>query len=270
MYIRVIITCLLWICVVGELQRLLDVCFVAQAVAQADSSVDWIRLGPGLDQTEISVSSSSHPLVTKVLVLRVSLSDNRIALLASSDGRMTAKSLVKSQGALAGVNANFFDTSGAPLGVAISDGELKSNMHKGGKLLTGVFFIDDLGAHIVHRSQFDVRGVVTAVQAGPRLIAGGELLKVASPEVVTRRSGVAILDERTVLFYCTRSRFPGASFSQIQKMLKELGVSDALNLDGGSSSQIYIGKMGDNDSEREIFGGDMVPTVLAVFPRGKS
>jgi exopolysaccharide biosynthesis protein len=66
-------------------------------------------------------------------------------------------------------------------------------------------------------------------------------------------------------------RFPGATLAQLQEMLLDpsLNVDDALNLDGGGSSQLFVEKNLRIADETFISGGDVVPVGLIVKRRKK-
>jgi uncharacterized protein YigE (DUF2233 family) len=139
-------------------------------------------------------------------------------------------------------------------------------MHRGGRLLTGVFYISGGKAFIVARDDFKEEQVENAVQAGPRLVVNGKLLKVSEPHEASRRSGIAITRSGGVILYATYLRFPGATLEQIQEMLLDpaLDVVTALNLDGGGSSQLFIKKNPLLVDDTFISGGDQVPVGLVV------
>ncbi len=178
------------------------------------------------------------------------------------------KTVTTISGALAGINGSFFDPQGAPIGLLIVDGITKRNIHRGGSLLTGIFLIEDDRPKIIHRDEDLGVDVTQALQSGPRLIVNGKPVKVTPLQTPTRRSGVALTRDGGVILYATTLRFPGASLEQIQGMLLHpgLGVKDALNFDGGGSSQLYLAKIGARP-EILISGGDNVPAFLLVKRR---
>ena len=154
-----------------------------------------------------------------------------------------------------------------PLGIIISDGKLTNRMHRGGSLLTGVFYLQKDKPQIVHRSQFiPANNVRLALQAGPRLVEAGKPLQLKSPNAISRRSGIAVTKDGEIVMFATILRFPGASLQQIQDMLLDprLAITDALNLDGGGSSQLFVRKNSALPEETFITGGDVVPVGLVV------
>src|SRR5690606_8935074 len=110
-----------------------------------------------------------------------------------------------------------------------------------------------------------------AIQSGPRLISNGVAISgIRNKDVTTRRSGVCIDSNDNLLFYITANGLGGISLLELQKVLlsNRLKCRDALNLDGGGSSQIYFkgnvrGAPLGQQSEY-IAGGDQIPIALAL------
>ena len=245
--------------------------------ASADESdpfkVQWQEVSPGLHRADYELTSPGAAIRSDVVLLKFSLSKFEIQAVNSEKfgrKRNDIISLTKKAGGIAGINANFFDPEENALGLVIQDGEKQSRLHNGGDLLSGIFYVKSGKAAIVHRSEFNVYDAEIAVQAGPRLISNGKIVDDQQPQPPTRRSGVAITKSGDVIIFATRVRFPGASIGQIQRMLMQpsLEITDALNLDGGSSSQIYLELVPRGEEPLWITGGDVVPIGLVFKKKG--
>lgn len=235
-------------------------------------SIKWQRLEPGFYFTEYEIPSDSLFLRSSILILKFSLSNFEIAISQATDfskRQTSVKKLAKKQNALAAINASFYDKEGNALGLIAKDGEFFKAIHRGGKLLTGIFYIKNRIPKIVHRNSFNEPFPEIAIQAGPRLIERQKPLLLSDRTSKSRRSGIAITKDKEILIYATIVRFPGASLSEIQKMLllPELRVVDALNLDGGGSSQLYIDIDSDIIKNNNISGGDDVPNAIVIKRR---
>jgi uncharacterized protein YigE (DUF2233 family) len=183
-----------------------------------------------------------------------------------SKPRSLVKELVLASGGFAGINANFFDPLGAPLGLVLpSSREANKKVQLGGKLLTGILYISNDAPFVISREEFKPDGVSLALQAGPILYKAGSRIEFKSPSQTSRRSGIAITKNEEFVMFATLLRFPGATLEDIQEVLSKTGleIRDALNLDGGGSSQFYI-KSTDSKEEVSISGGDEVPVALVV------
>ncbi len=212
-----------------------------------------------------------------ITFVRFNLDNYRIAVVRATDfgmSRSTSRILCQKARALACINANFFDESGKPLGLVVTRGMTLQNVHRRGGTLTGIFQVSRTNAAIINRTDYNPESVVEAVQAGPRLIANGQKipgLKEASAS--TRRSGVCIDASNRIIFYVMSTGFFGLSLEDLRELLLSdaVGCRDALNLDGGGSSQLFAEARTPNQPGSEpifIEGTDEVPIALGVFPRG--
>ncbi len=164
------------------------------------------------------------------------------------------------------VNASFFDTDFKPLGLLLEHGQIQNKLHQGGSVLTGILVKRNGFLAIKHRDQFPIAHLASydlALQAGPRIIAGGQILSMKNADLAERRSGLCLNKERELILYIT-NKTEVISFPNLQRILlsKEVVCQDALNLDGGSSTQYYFyqnGKLADS-----IVGFSTVPVFLRL------
>lgn len=237
-------------------------------------TIVWEQLAEGLDASHFQVSSSSL-LGSSAVAVRAATSHYLPRTIRASEygwKKATAQTLCKASGAVACINSNFFDEQGRPLGVVISRGIQHNKMHNGGGTLTGVFFVTSEGIGVVHRSLFSAEKVLEAAQAGPRLISeGAPVVGVKDSSSATNISLVCIDRERRVVLLRVSLAMFGGSLRELQTVLlrPELGCVEALNFDGGGSSQLYIsgGIPGHEGATREEFlpGRDEVPVLLGLF-----
>lgn len=229
-------------------RRVLLVCLalvlplVASASAQRGLHYRWVEV-PG--------SGPGHLLDVDLSVAQVRVLDARDL----GEKALTARQFAERTGAAAVVNGPFFDVDGAPLGLLVVDGQQRIKLRP---VDWGVLALRTGRASIVHTDQWteppDVRG---AIQVGPRLVVGGKPL--ALKKQVARRT-VACLKNETSLTLAVLPR-PTAATSLARWLAKE-GCADALNLDGGPSTQLYFHSGSD---EVEELGGVPIPVALGVF-----
>lgn len=161
-----------------------------------------------------------------------------------ADGVMLRDLLADEPDIVAATNAGIFSDDLTPGGLLISNGEeLRGlNLNEGGGnfhlLPNAVFGVTDEGtAGVVESSQFDATGVTQATQSGPALLLDGEV----HPEFnegsanLAVRNGVGVSpDGATVYLAISLSLTNLWDFAGL--FAQELGVEDALYLDGDISS----------------------------------
>ncbi len=241
----------------------------ASAQARATKAFHWSPVEEGFEIARYELGQGFMVIKSEVLLLKFSPQHFDFHVARAEDIKQEqsdVRSLTKRLGGIAGINAHFFDPSGHALGLLIQKGNEIQGMHKGGRLLTGVFFLKNNKAQIVHRDSFDASKVDLAIQSGPRLLVDGRVKKISTSDVSSRRSGIAVTKDGEIILFATMLRFPGASFQQLQEMLSDptLGIEQALNLDGGGSSQLFVEKNKRVADETFIDGGDRVPVALVV------
>lgn len=236
--------------------------------AAANDAFHWELLVPGFSRAYYTIDIGKVIFKPQVILLRFHPDHFSFRTAPASElgaARTDIKQLTQRLSGVAGINANFFDEHGQPIGLVVVNGTRFQNIHQGGNVLTGIFTVENGIAHISHRSEFRGSAVSQGLQAGPRLISNSQAIRIASANTPSRRSGVAITRSGEVIIFATSLRFPGATLSQIQNMLlhPSLNVTQALNFDGGGSSQLYVAPM---SGKEEIFlsGGDSIPVGLVV------
>jgi hypothetical protein len=176
----------------------------------------------------------------------------------------------------------------APLGQVWIDGELQSSVPfdaPWGDMRACAHITDD-ALRIVRRDQLGSEPTGDLLQAGPLLVRDGlaaighgedaEGFSAAAHQFdsdITQgrypRAALAIAGERLLAIACdgrTR-RDAGMTLGELADALVELGVTDAINLDGGgSASLVYDGRL--RNRPRESHGVDLLdgrPVVTAVI-----
>ena len=229
--------------------------------------IKWDKIEQGYSIGRYTIPEVSAVMKSEVLLLRFDPRYFYFQVARSAElGALGSdlKTLTKRLAGVAGINANFFGQDRQPLGLIVDRGKQLQKVHIGGHVLTGIFYTIRGQAKIVHREDFKESNAEVALQSGPRLIVDGHAAKLNSQMLSSRRSGIAVTKDNQVIVFATLLRFPGATLEQIQRMLltPELAVTDALNFDGGGSSQLYISGSKSNQSETFISGGDLVPVGL--------
>lgn len=156
--------------------------------------------------------------------------------------------MASEQGAVAAVNGGFFDMrNGTPLDLLIQGGELRM---KQGKRHDAAFGVDVSGrVEITRRAPGGWPGMTCARGSWPLLLAGGEVCRPdgfgkndrrhprTAMGIVATGSGEDILlvtvDGRT-------KQAAGMTLLELARVMQALGCCDALNLDGGGSTTMWV------------------------------
>lgn len=251
------------------------VLLAAVRVAVADPEIAWEPIGTDLEQANAKLNPGSVFSASAVL-LRSSLTNYRLQVLRAADfgwKRANVRAMCREAGASACINSNFFDEQGRALGLVISRGIIQQKMHRGGGTLTGVAFVTPKSIGIAHRDAFSPEGVIEATQAGPRVLDDGQAVSgLKESSFRTNLSGMCLDQQGRVVLYRVSAGVFGASLPLLQRLLLSSGVAcvDALNFDGGGSSQLYIsGEIPGHAGavrEESFPGRDEVPVALALVP----
>ena len=179
------------------------------------------------------------------------------------------KLFAEKSGALAAINANYFEEKGRPLAyLKTAEKEINRVVSKHG-LYTGVFGLGESGPFVTHREEFQPAQAGEALQSGPLLLHRSAPMEVLSGlGRHARRSVVGIDKEGRMLIAVSDGVIGGLSFTELQEMFMQpkwqMEMMELLNLDGGGSAQLYVksGKF-----EEWLPGTSEVPVVIAFFSK---
>lgn len=218
----------------------------------------WQEIHSGLEYKKISSALNESTVLLhafKIDLKKVSLKP----LFFSKN--ITAKKMTQKEKTLLSVNANFFDEKDKPLGLVMIDQKIKNEF----KAISwwGVFCLKNNQAKIIHSADYKAGLCDDAIQAGPRLLVNGIIPKIK--EEVSRRTAIAINKKQEIILVVSQQPISMKAFAELfQKPESEGGLEcvHALNLDGGTSSQVFV--------QTEKFSLDVpglfnVPVGLGVF-----
>lgn len=182
----------------------------------------------------------------------------------------SGKTFAEKSGALAAINANYFDEKGRALAyLKTLDGEINRSVSKHA-LYTGVFGLRDGVPFVTHRDDFNPSQADEALQSGPLLLHHGAPVEVMRGlSRIARRAVIGIDKDGKLIVAVTDAVLGGMSFSELQDLgtnpKTHVDTTDLLNLDGGGSAQLYIraGKF-----EEWVVGTTEVPVAIGFFAKG--
>ena len=231
-----------------------------QAIApgSAKTTARWQTIAPEVEMRTFSASTSSAfsgaveitALRTTPEHLKILQGETRNADQWREDGKF-----------LAVMNGGFFDKNGKTLGLRVCDNKKTNSLHDAN---WGVFFIRKGKAGVLHTRDFKKKydsyvNITQAVQCGPRLVVNGKTTDL-KPQVA-RRTGIGIQRDGRIIIAVSDGSLTFAEWANIWAKSADLNCRDALNLDGGGSTQISIKT---KKKSLEVSGAWPIPDVVAI------
>lgn len=227
----------------------------------ADEGQRFVTVAPGISHATFDV----HPPDAEPFsghAFRVDLAEAQLRLVPAGGpwSRQPVEEIVSAFPAVVAVNASFFDRDGRAMGLAVGEGGVlgTGRLRSWGALVVGV-----AGPRIMLGSGIqDHLADPLIVQGIPRLVVAGKVPGL-KPQVA-ERTAVCAGPGHVVIVVASK-----AETAAFARFLAEpldrggLGCSDALNLDGGPSTQLVVRLPALSLSVR---GGSAVPNALVATP----
>lgn len=221
----------------------------------------WRELTPGIEYLDLGstlLTPWSH-----VHVFRIDLKKNQLDLVMAnflSQQHASVDEFAHYSKALLTINGGFFDHNHRPLGLRIGNQQQYSPLKR--ISWWGVFYIKDQKPYLSGlRNYKSNEDIDFAVQSGPRLLVHGRIpaLKPGRAE----RSALGISpDGRVIILVTENAPMTTTALAELFRS-PPLNCKEALNLDGGSSSQLYadIGSL-----KLNVHGYSNVSDAIVVKP----
>lgn len=180
-------------------------------------------------------------------------SEFRFRVLSNTDHRYSnVREAVSKSEALGGVNGGYFQSDLTPVGLLISEGKLVHPLERA-KLLSGVFFVRKQRPGLVRLQHFSDKGVSDAIQCGPFLIESGGVVSGLNNRRSAPRTFVFVTQDANWGIGICRSVTLAelADILTLSDLFPSGPISTALNLDGGSSTGLYVARQDQSISSPE-------------------
>ncbi len=232
----------------------------------------WKPLQKGVEFRKIALERSepSHSVELKLLRFDTQWIVPRV--LRSEQFQLkgaNAKTFAEKSGALAAINANYFDKDGKPLAfLKVANQMINSRVAKTA-LYTGVFGIKDQKPFIIQRDEFIPEQYEEGLQSGPLLLFHGVPQDISAiPSRTHRRALIGLDQEQRLVAAVADSILGGLHLAELQEIFSDttwqIRATDLLNLDGGGSAQIYV----KTDKFVDMVAGTSeVPVAIGFFRR---
>lgn len=202
----------------------------------------WQPVAPGIEMMTFSVAAP-HTWDGRSKVVALRTRPERVHVVRGST--LDAPGWARRTAARAALNGGYFDEKGNSLGLRVCDGRRFGRLHPAN---WGVFYIHknrvgSMRAGILHTRDFtreysSLRRIAQAVQCGPRLVVKGRVTDL-KPQTA-RRSGIGITRDGRVVLAVADDVLSFSSWANVWARRDLLDCPDALNLDGGGSTQLYL------------------------------
>ncbi|MGH8047774.1 MAG: phosphodiester glycosidase family protein [Chthoniobacterales bacterium] len=149
---------------------------------------------------------------------------------------------MKSTGALAGVNGNYFKADWTPVGLELAAGNPVHGFERA-KLLSGVFVVTKGVPRIVRSGIYtSSKNDTDALQAGPFLVEKGAAIPGLNATRAARRTVVATDGKGrwAILIFSPVTLAETADLLASRAVFPDFPVVHALNMDGGSSTALWV------------------------------
>lgn len=209
-----------------------------------------------------------HKKIQDVHIFRIDPKKFKFSVATARDIGETntiVKRLAKEWDAILGINGGFFSPEQKSLGLIMRNGILLNPLHH--TSWWGVFYVQDQKPRIVSSTHFKKNPQIEmALQVGPRLVVDGKIPKLKYS--IAKRSGIGIRKDGEVFIAITEENAMALqTFAELfAKPEKEGGLEciDAINLDGGGSSQLHLHAKA---MKLDIPGTSRITNAIMVMPR---
>ncbi len=162
------------------------------------------------------------------------------------DKPLNLSSWVKQTGAMASINGGYFDEHNQATGLIISNGQVTGTSYNGYGGMLAVDAQGNISLRSLHDQPYnpDTEQFTQATQSTPMLIINGQRTHFSADASSKRRTVVAMDKQGHLLFIISPSQ--AFSLDELADLLidhakaSDLNLQTALNLDGGSSTGLYL------------------------------
>jgi hypothetical protein len=198
----------------------------------------FLTVAPGIAHVTFQVRrEDAEPFSGHAFKIDLDVAELRLVPAGGPSSRRTVEEIVAPYPAVVAINASFFDKEGRAMGLAVDEGRLIAS---GKRQSWGALVVDDKKARIVLGAEInDHRAHRLVVQGIPRLVVGGKVQQL-KPQLAER---TAVCAEGRVIVLVVSTKAETTAFARFLADPPEkggLGCLDALNLDGGPSTQLVV------------------------------
>jgi hypothetical protein len=217
-------------------------------------------VAPGIAYSTFKGSAdSADPFSGYAFKIDLDVAELRLVPAGGPSSRRTVAEIVASYPAVVAANASFFDNEGRTMGLAVDEGRSIGGRRRQS---WGALVVEGRKARIMAGADFsDQLAPRLVVQGLPRLVIGGNVPGL-KPQLAERS---AVCADGSVVVLVVSTKAESTAFARFLADSPDkggLGCRDALNLDGGPSTQLVV-KLPGLELSMPGWG---VPNALVVTP----
>jgi hypothetical protein len=234
----------------------------------------WKTIQPGVEHRKVTLEREAPANTLDLTLFRfdTSLIAPRVIYAAHYDLKTAdVRILAQKTGALAAINANYYDPEGKPLAFLKTATKTINARVSPAAIYSGIFAVKDRRPFFANRNDFVPDQADEGVQTGPLLLLGGSAQAITGAHPRPSRRALIGTDKDHRLFIAVTDKLLGGlSWPELQELFTapqwQLQAQDLLALDGGASAQLYL-KSG--KYEEMIPGTAEVPVAIGFFAKAQ-
>ncbi len=230
--------------------------FFIFVITQQNGLAAWQKLNHGIEYRQIKLKSLSP--FSELHAFKINLDKVKLNYCEVKKPPTTVDKSAQANKADIIINGAFFSPEHKPLGLRVRHGQVLSAL----KPISwwAVFYIKNNHAYITPNKHYHhSKNISFAIQAGPRLLVNGQIPKL-KPGLAERTALGITKEGKLILLVTERTAISTSQLAQI--MRQHLHCQYAINLDGGSSTQLYA-KF--KQFARNVHGFSEIPDPLCVW-----
>ncbi|KTD20491.1 phosphodiester glycosidase family protein [Legionella israelensis] len=216
---------------------LIPLFFLLSPNTTAKVNTGWLQIKEGIEYRDLG-DSLLKPW-SHIHIFRIDLRKNQLGLItanALSQKNAPVSVYAHFSQALLAVNGGFFDREYRPLGLRISNKQQKNPLKR--ISWWGIFYVKKNRPYISNVYHFyRDKAIDFAIQSGPRLIINNKIPSL-KPGIAERTALGITKDKKIIILVTDNATMTTTELAEIMKS-PPLSCTDALNLDGGKSTQLY-------------------------------
>jgi exopolysaccharide biosynthesis protein len=231
-------------------------------IGQSTPSLNkWTQAAPGIELRSEKWTDSTNDTDT-VVITRLDLHKVHIKIGYNASQPLTMNEWMRQTGASVMINGGYFDTHNQPTGLLITDGQVVGTSYKG---FGGMLAVDKRGNVSLRPLSEQPYNPATdqfqqAIQSSPMLMINGKRTQFRANKVNQRRSIIATDTHGRLLLIVSPE--PAFTLDELANLLvsSDLSIKDALNLDGGSSTGLYV-----NAGNQQVSIDPLTPLPIVII-----